>query len=247
MNNPNQPNQPNQQVSVLERKNQGRARVRLAVFVVLSIHVVGLMALLMQGCKREEPLSQPAPTNAPPVFEATNVPVAQTNLPVVTPPVAPPVVETPAVPPAATGVTEYTIAKGDTFYSVGKKLGVSFKAIEAANPGVDPAKLQPGQKIKIPAAAPAMGVSTGQEGAATAPATGETVYVVKSGDTLTKIATHYGVTVKALRSANNLATDRIKVGQKLKIPIKATTLVTPAEPAPTAPAAAPAPAAPPQQ
>jgi len=40
--------------SVLEQKNRSRARVRLLVFFVLSIHVVGLMALLMQGCRRQE-------------------------------------------------------------------------------------------------------------------------------------------------------------------------------------------------
>jgi hypothetical protein len=39
------------QGSFLEQKNKGRARVKIAVFVVLAIHGVGLMALLMQGCK----------------------------------------------------------------------------------------------------------------------------------------------------------------------------------------------------
>jgi LysM repeat protein len=44
------------------------------------------------------------------------------------------------------------------------------------------------------------------------------VYVVKSGDTLTRIAKAHGITVKALRSANDLANDQIVVGAKLKIP-----------------------------
>lgn len=242
----NNPNEPIQNSSILERKNQGRARVRLAVFVVLSIHVVGLMALLMQGCKREEPAQPQETTNAPPVFEPTNAPAAQTNLPTVTPPVAPPVTEPAVTPPAATGMTEYTIVKGDTFYSIGKKFGVGFKAIEAANPGVDPTKLQPGQKIKVPPAASATAAGAAQENAAAAPAVGGSDYVVKSGDTLTKIAAHFGVTVNALRSANNLTTDRIKVGQKLKLPAKATTpaATTPAAPVEPAPAT-PAPATPP--
>ena len=46
-------------------------------------------------------------------------------------------------------------------------------------------------------------------------------YKVKSGDNLIKIAQQFGVTVRALRSANNLTTDRITVGQTLKIPAKA--------------------------
>jgi LysM repeat protein len=44
------------------------------------------------------------------------------------------------------------------------------------------------------------------------------VYVVKSGDTLTRIAKVHGTTVKALKTANNLNNDRIVVGAKLKIP-----------------------------
>lgn len=48
--------------------------------------------------------------------------------------------------------------------------------------------------------------------------TGETIYVVKSGDTLTRIAKTHGTTIKALKSANNLASDKILAGEKLKVP-----------------------------
>jgi len=44
------------------------------------------------------------------------------------------------------------------------------------------------------------------------------LYVVKSGDTLTRIARTYGTTVKAIEAANDLNGDRIVVGLKLKIP-----------------------------
>jgi hypothetical protein len=46
----------------------------------------------------------------------------------------------------------------------------------------------------------------------------QTLYVVKSGDTLSRIAKAHGTTIKALKSANGLASDRIVVGAKLKIP-----------------------------
>jgi LysM repeat protein len=49
-------------------------------------------------------------------------------------------------------------------------------------------------------------------------ATGAAVYFVKSGDTLSHIAKTHGISVKALKAANNLATDRIVVGEQLKIP-----------------------------
>jgi LysM repeat protein len=46
----------------------------------------------------------------------------------------------------------------------------------------------------------------------------ETVYVVKSGDTLTRIARTHRTTVKTILAANNLVSDRIAVGTKLRLP-----------------------------
>ena len=212
------------QGSVLEQKSKGHARVKIAVFFVLAIHGIGLMALLMQGCgQSKEPVTPPDTTmsNTPPAFvETTNPPVTTSNPPVVvTPPVQ---VETPAPPAVAAGATEYTIVRGDSFSTIAPKFHVSAKAIADANPGVESKKLKIGQKIHIPAAAaqtaPAVNGTAPVEGAS---AGGERTYTVKSGDNLTKIAGQLGTTIKALRAANGLKTDSIKVGQKLKIPGKA--------------------------
>ena len=46
----------------------------------------------------------------------------------------------------------------------------------------------------------------------------ETVYQVKSGDTLVRVAKIHNSTVKAIKSANRLSEDRLVVGTKLKIP-----------------------------
>jgi hypothetical protein len=43
---------------------------------------------------------------------------------------------------------------------------------------------------------------------------------VRSGESLSKIAKRYGVTVKAIKAANNLKNDKINIGQRLKIPTK---------------------------
>ena len=213
------------QGSLVEQKNKGRARAKLAVFVVLAIHGIGLLALLMQGCKREaEPGQQapePAATNAAPAFsEPTNAPPAAPSAAVPNPA---PTVETTATPVAPTTSSEYKILKGDNFSTIALKLHVPLKALVDANPGVDPLKLKIGQTIHVPAvSAPSSGSPSG---GAAAPVNEDTsggqVYTVKSGDTLIKIATDHKVTVKLLRSANNLTTDKIKVGQKLKIPAKA--------------------------
>ena len=120
------------------------------------------------------------------------------------------------------GVTEYTIVKGDILEKIAKNFHVSVKAITDANPGIEPAKLKIGQKIHIPApSAPAAPTASGAAPAEKASVAGEQVYTVKSGDNLTKIAGQYGISLKALRAANGLKTDSIKVGQKLKIPAKA--------------------------
>src|SRR5437868_4691646 len=70
---------------------------------------------------------------------------------------------------------------------------------------------------RLPTAAPTANGGT----ANTDSTTGEKTYTVKSGDMLITIAKAQGTTVKALRAANSLTSDNIKVGQKLKIPNKA--------------------------
>ncbi len=219
-----------------------KPHVRIAVYTILGIHVVVLSGLLILGCKREEKEAIPeAPTNDPsatlPFTNApealagvTNVvPVAETNP--VTPAALTPTVVTPPPDAGTLAGIEHKIQKGESFSSLASKYGVSVKAIQAANPGVDSTKLKIDQAIKIPPPAPA-GVKTG----APAPASGETAgtYTVKSGDSLSKIATSHKTTVKELQKLNNLTTTQIKVGQKLKVPARAA--------APAAPVPAPAPA-----
>jgi LysM repeat protein len=237
------------QGSVLEQ-NKRRSRMKLAVFCVLAVSVCGLTAMLIQGCKREqtetpppapEPvismtdtnLSQPmVSTGAPPALVSTSAPP-----PAYTPPVAP-------VVPEAAG-SEYVVVKGDSLAKIAKNKHVTLKALEAANLGVVPTKLKVGQKLTIPAGAAVAPVSGGTAAGTEmtgAPSGGGETYVVKSGDTLTKIAKAHGVSLKALEAANpNVDPSHIKVGHKLQIPAKveaATPAPAPVE-APAAPAAAP--------
>lgn len=55
--------------------------------------------------------------------------------------------------------------------------------------------------------------------ASAAPAADQTVYVVRAGDTLARIAARYGVSVSALARTNNITNpNRIYIGQRLAIP-----------------------------
>jgi LysM repeat protein len=238
MNNPN-PFVP--KGSILEQQSKRRSRLKLAVFCVLAVSIAGLAAMLIQGCKREQPVD--ATDNSTPTIDTNTMAVADTNVPAIdtNTPVPPPPAPVVTAPPVETAGTEYVVVQGDTLGKIAKKNSVSLKVLEAANPGVVPTKLKVGQKLSIPAgtsgaAAPAV--------AAAGSDTSEDTYTVKSGDTLTRIARHFATTVKALQSENNLTTTAIKVGQKLKIPAKAEAAApAPApEPAPAAPAPTPAPA-----
>src|SRR5271170_8078017 len=131
MNNPN-PFVP--KGSILELQSKRRSRLKLAVFCVIAIGVAGLSAMLIQGCKREQPTdttdnSTPTIDTNTAVAADTNAPTIDTNPPVVTPPVvvAPPVI----TPPVETAGSEYVVVAGDTLGKIAKKNGVTLKALEA--------------------------------------------------------------------------------------------------------------------
>jgi LysM repeat protein len=229
MNTSNSPSPLVPQGSLLE-KNAGRSRVKLAFFCVVGVHVAGLLVLLMQGCKRE-PTPQPDAGQlvAPQVVD-TNVPVdvvgVTGNPPVDVvgslPPVPPvPPDPTPTLPPPTS--QEYVVQSGDSFSTIAKKFpGVTAKAIQDANPTASALKLQIGQKLTIPA--PVVKAPSNGTGTEVVAATGETIHIVKSNETLDGIARKYKTTIKAIQEANNIAdTDvrKIQVGRKLKIPGKA--------------------------
>ncbi|HAV62882.1 MAG TPA: hypothetical protein DCY13_11020 [Verrucomicrobiales bacterium] len=53
-------------------------------------------------------------------------------------------------PPAARGYVTYQFQKNDTLYSLGRRHGVDWKEIQAANPDLDARSIQPGTIIRIP-------------------------------------------------------------------------------------------------
>jgi len=249
--------------SLLEQhKTKGKSNLLIAVFTILAIHVVLFGGLLIQGCKRDNrtETTKLENTNFPAVDTNatffTNYPAVETNPPGVAPPPGtatnPPPTGIAGVPPGPgtipgavelTGAAkEYKVVKGDTFSKIAKAHHITVSAMVKANPGVDSAHLKIGQVLQVPAptpAKPAAGSPAGTlppEAAAmgTTEAGASLLYSVKAKDTLTKIATAHGVTVKALSQANQLKTDRLQVGQKLKIPPKAAASPTTAAPSPAA-------------
>ncbi len=96
-----------------------------------------------------------------------------------------------------------------------RELVVSAKELPAAPaPPAGPAAV-----VLAASSAPVQAVPLPPPAASTeAPAPPETVYSVISSDTLSGIARRHGTTVKAIKAANGLSTERLSIGQKLKIP-----------------------------
>jgi len=110
--------------------------------------------------------------------------------------------------------TTYTVASGDSLWTLAKKNHLTVAELVAANNLKADAKLKPGQKLIIPAKA------TGSAGttATAVAADGSTVYKVKAGDKLSAIARRAGTTTAALKELNGLKSDTVRSGQELKLP-----------------------------
>lgn len=241
-------------------KNNMRVRSPLILAAVAAVHVIGMGGafLLAGGCRTNtttaERIEPPPTIIMPPAPQPANAVV-------ITPPPAPPVFTPPPPPaPERLGGITVIVKSGDSLSRIAQRYGVSSRELAQLNNISNPNKLRIGQRIVLPvyakeravpastakkatksAAKPAVAASAKK---AVAPlAEGE--YEVKSGDSISKIAATLHVTQKALRAENNLQSDKLKIGQRLRIPGQAA--AAPAVPAveqPVAPTPAPEVAAP---
>ena len=121
--------------------------------------------------------------------------------------------QSPTKPDAAdlSAYETYTVKKGDTLWRIAQKTlgsGVRYKTIVQLN-GLSSDKLKIGQVLKI------------KEKTAQAKPAAYTAYTVKKGDTLWRIAQKHlgrGSKYPAIMAASSLSSDKLKVGQILKIP-----------------------------
>ncbi len=145
-------------------------------------------------------------------------------------PTRPSAVVAPVAAPVAASAT-HTVAKGDSLWTIAKKYGITTAELSAANKLAPSATLRLGQQLAVPARAAATSAVAG------ATSDAANTYAVKPGDTLGAVARKHGTTAAALRTANNLSGDNLRVGQKLVIPGNAAPIASSAA-TPSAPSAA---------
>lgn len=176
---------------------------------------------------------QPTPVEQPPVIVTT---IDEKKPDDVVEPVTPP-------PPPAPVTTAYIVQRGDTLSKISLRYNIKMDAILAANPKLDKNKVRIGQKIQLPGQVE-VGEQKLPQAAARPPVkkplqayTGATKdYVVKSGDTISGLAYGNGISIRQFKELNQLSSDNLKIGQKLKLPAAKAAPAAVVEPAAAVPA-----------
>jgi LysM repeat protein len=244
---------------IMSTDRADRVRAPMLVGIVVGLHVAALGTFLfIQGCGTTRPkdvVVEPPPAPIMPPSEQQAVTPLATR-PALQPPVA--VEPAPAIVEPAAGQS-YKIQSGDSLSKIAARFGVSSREIAELNAIKDPNKIRIGQTLLLPSYASNVPSQPKAAKSASAPrkpkaesapavagsgpstSLGAGEYIVKSGDSLSRIASRNGTTVKALREVNNLKSDMLKIGQKLVLPAGATASAAPSSPAPAVEAPAPAP------
>ncbi|USD65072.1 N-acetylmuramoyl-L-alanine amidase [Vibrio sp. SCSIO 43136] len=107
---------------------------------------------------------------------------------------------------------KHTVQRGEYLGKIAKKYGVTVQSIRTLNK-LKSDSLAVGQVLTITGAA----APPSSSAASTSAKTKLITHKVASGDYLGKIASKYKVTIASIRKENNLKSDTVRLGQKLKI------------------------------
>ncbi len=129
-------------------------------------------------------------------------------------------------PAPSTTNSSYIVKSGDTLTGIASKNGVSVASLKSWN-NLKTDTIYVNQALTIKGGSTSGGTTT------PAPSTTNSSYIVKSGDTLTSIASKNGVSVSDLKKSNSLTSDTIYVGQKLVVKSTTTASIAPVKPTTT--------------
>ena len=120
----------------------------------------------------------------------------------------------------------YRIRRGDTLGGIARRVGSSVAALQRANGIARANRIFVGQVLEVPGGSGEWTPLVWSPPAAAGTRASAGIHVVRTGETLTQIASRYGVTVRTLAAANELPSpDRILVGMEIVIPSTVQTVV----------------------
>jgi len=114
------------------------------------------------------------------------------------------------------GDTLYMVRRGDTLEKISRKFKIPSQYLLAINQLRQGSTLEPGKQLIIPTHAPAVKKQNNNDEYALN--AGDTVYMVRHGDTIEKIARHFHTTPDDIRVTNLLASNQLKEGDQIVIP-----------------------------
>ena len=100
-----------------------------------------------------------------------------------------------------TNIVEYDVQPGDSLSNIAELFGTKTEKIKQANKLDNKSVIKAGQTIKVPTQSNSM------------------VYTVKKGDSLSKIASRFNVSMENLINENNLKSHVLMAEQKIRIPV----------------------------
>lgn len=109
--------------------------------------------------------------------------------------------------PCPKGTIPYRLKAGDTFNILARRFNTTVEAIVSVNPGLNPNNLQVGQSVCIPIRRSVVPCPPGSR------------YIIKAGDTFSKISQRYRISLNTLIALNpGVNSSNLRIGQIICVP-----------------------------
>ena len=125
-------------------------------------------------------------------------------------------------PSTTSSKSTYTVKAGDSLSKIASRYGTSYQKLMTLN-NLSSTTIFVGQKLTVSGKKTTTAPSSDSSTTSSSSNTSSKSYIVKSGDSLSKIAAAHGTTYQKLMTLNNLSSTTIFVGQKLTVSGKVST------------------------